>query len=74
MATLNIDNIEIKIDSEGRYCLNDLHKAAGEAQKDRPKYWLENDQTVAMITELEKGGIPLVLRQGRSHRRHLCCS
>jgi hypothetical protein len=64
---IQIEAITIKQDEEGRYCLNDLHKAAGEEQKDRPKYWLENAQTVAMITELEKGGIPPVSsKQGRN--------
>ena len=29
MNTLTIDTITIRKDSEGRYCLNDLHKAAG---------------------------------------------
>lgn len=42
---------------DGMYSLNDLHKAAGGENKDRPKYFLENQKTQELILELE-GGIP----------------
>jgi DNA-binding NarL/FixJ family response regulator len=58
VLTLTISNTPIKQDDDGRYCLNDLHKASGSHQKHRPKYWLENQQTKDLITEIEKGGIP----------------
>ncbi len=44
----------------GHYCLNDVHKASGEDQKHRPKYWLENAHTQALVSEAEKGGFPPV--------------
>jgi hypothetical protein len=58
MSELIISDVSIHQDSEGRFCLNDLHKAAGEQQKHRPKYWLENQQTIELIAELKEGGIP----------------
>jgi hypothetical protein len=58
MSELIISDVSIHQDSEGRFCLNDLHKAAGEQQKHRPKYWLENQQTIELIAELTDGGIP----------------
>ena len=64
---LVIAGLTINTDEEGRYCLNDLHKAAGEDQKHRPKYWLENEGPKALIAELEKGGIPPVsVKAGRN--------
>lgn len=45
--------------SYGRYSLNDLHRAAGGEQKNRPKYWLSNKQTCELIEQLfTEGGIP----------------
>ena len=46
---LVIGEFTIRQDDEGRYCLNDLHKASGELRKDRPRYFLENDKTLELI-------------------------
>lgn len=53
-----IDGIEIRTDAKGRFCLNDLHKAAGGLEKDKPKFFLENKQTQALVHELTEGGNP----------------
>jgi hypothetical protein len=36
----------------GRYCLNDLHKAAGGEKKHQLSNWLRSEQTNALIDEL----------------------
>lgn len=53
-----ISDIKIHMDAEGRYSLNDLHKASGDEQRHRPKYWLELNQTTEIIDEILKGGNP----------------
>jgi len=55
---LTVCNVTIRQDAEGRYFLNDLHKAAGGHQKDRPKYFLENKETQALIATIIKKEIP----------------
>jgi len=56
--TLVICDTFIRQDEEGRYFLNDLHKAAGGHQKDRPKYFLENKATQDLIYALAFPEIP----------------
>ncbi len=53
-----VANTEIRQDNEGRYCLNDLHRAAGGEKRHAPNEWLRNRQTVELIDELTKPGIP----------------
>lgn len=52
----------IKTDEEGRYCLNDLHKAAGGERRHAPSLWLANQQTGDLIRalEAENTGIPVI--------------
>lgn len=55
MLALTIADTTIRTDVAGRYCLNDLHRAAGGAGKDKPGNWLASNQTRALIGELEGG-------------------
>jgi hypothetical protein len=60
MNRLIIVGVSIRQDEEGRYCLNDLHKAAGSESRHQPGKWLENKQTRELIAEFEKTGIPVI--------------
>lgn len=65
IPSISIANTLIRQDSDNRYCLNDLHKAAGSEPRHRPNYWLENQQTIDLAKECEITGIPaIVAKQG----------
>lgn len=58
MNSISIANTHVRIDADGRYCLNDLHRAAmaqGKATKhNRPNAFLRLDQTKRLIEAIEK--------------------
>ena len=51
---LTIGEITIRQEENGRYCLNDLHKASGNDKKHFPAYFLRNQQTKDLIDEIER--------------------
>lgn len=53
-----IDGVAVRQDTNGRYCLNDLHRAAGNEGRQRPSIWLQNNQTQELAQEISKAGIP----------------
>lgn len=78
--SLTISNKKIRI-KDGLYCLNDLHKASGADNKNRPSIWLENAKTKELIGEILKAGfsasgdtvIPVsVAKGGRSSGTYAC--
>lgn len=51
---ITISEITIHQDSEGRYSLTDLHKAAGNEPKHQPALWLKLDNTQELVLEVAK--------------------
>jgi hypothetical protein len=60
MTDLVIHETHIRRDDDGRYCLNDLHRASGGNPNHRPGEFLRNKQTRAMVRELATAEIPAV--------------
>lgn len=56
---LILSNIPIHQDAAGRFCLNDLHKAAGGEKRHQPGDWLRVQQIQDLVAELKADpGIP----------------
>ncbi|MCL1161508.1 KilA-N domain-containing protein [Shewanella chilikensis] len=53
-----ISDIAIRQDDDGRYSLNDLHQASGGEKRHQPSDWLKLKQTIELVGELLKPGIP----------------
>jgi len=67
---LTIDDITIRTDDEGRYCLNDLHKAAGGEPKHQPAFFMKRPETVELIAALSNSSaqqnyMPVFSKAGR---------
>lgn len=65
---------DIRKDADGRYCLNDLHRASGGNNAHRPSLWVENKQTQELIAEILKAGIPALksIKGGRHNGTYVC--
>lgn len=65
-TTVLIGGIVVRRDHEGRYCLNDFHKAAGGEPRHKPTLWVR--QAEELISELAKGteSYPLQIKAGRN--------
>lgn len=62
MNALTIADTTIRQDADGRYSLNDLHRAAGSENRHRPSLWVENQQTRQLVDQLEgEAGIPALV-------------
>jgi hypothetical protein len=49
-----IGETHIRQDGEGRYCLNDLHKAAGGMSKDQPSFFMRRTDTRLLTHEINR--------------------
>ncbi|MFT8354554.1 MAG: KilA-N domain-containing protein [Gluconobacter japonicus] len=53
MTQLTILGTNIRQDAEGRYCLNDCHRASGGDASKAPGQWMANKQTKALMAEMD---------------------
>jgi len=73
MTAIVIDNIAIRQDEEGRFSLNDLHKASGGEPKHRPGEWLKSGPTSQLISEIESANVIAVSTvMGRNGGTYVC--
>lgn len=66
---ITIDTIVIKQDDQGRYCLNDFHKAAGGEAKHTPGRFTITDTFKGLLVELSRfqdDSVPCVSKAGRN--------
>lgn len=49
-----IDGIEVRRDIQGRYCLNDLHRAAGGEDRHKPSNFMRMDSTRELCAEIDR--------------------
>lgn len=70
---LIIANTTIRQDSEGRYCLNDCHKASGMGAEKRPSKWMATQSSQELVDELgvsPKMGLPVnIVKTGLNEDR-----
>lgn len=75
-TNLTILSTTIRQDDQGRYCLNDCHKASGGDATKAPAQWLRNDQTKALIGELSDVQIstsPVSTKKGGTNQGTYAC-
>jgi hypothetical protein len=60
IPALIVCGISVRQDADGRYCINDLHRASGGEAKHKPGNWLMLDQTKALAAEIEIAGNPAI--------------
>lgn len=53
MTTLVVAGMQVRQDADGRFCLNDLHRAAGGAGKDRPARFMRMGETRRLVEEID---------------------
>ncbi|MDR5815818.1 KilA-N domain-containing protein [Caballeronia sp. LZ033] len=73
-SMIEIGGVAIHADKQGRYSLNDLHRAAGGEERHRPSRFVENQRTRELAQEIGKAGIPALVsvKGGRAPGTYAC--
>ena len=70
---LVIDGVSVRQDNSGRYCLNDLHRAAGGERRHEPSLWRNLQQTNELVQILSDTGIPVSVIKGGVNQGTFVC-
>lgn len=73
-----IDGVSVRRDLDGRFCLNDLHRAAGGEKRHQPSNWASLSQTQELIAEISSapditGAAPIVTIAGGNNQGTFVC-
>ena len=70
---ISIKSIEVKMNDDGMFCLNDLHKASGGDDKNKPSHWLTTGSSIGLQKEILNGGKPPIKKAaGRYGGTYVC--
>lgn len=72
---ITIANTLIAVDKEGRFCLNDLHKAAGAESRHQPAFFFRRPEIQELEAELNSApaqSLPTITSQGRNGGTYVC--
>ena len=72
---ITIANTLIAVDKEGRFCLNDLHKAAGAESRHQPAFFFRRPEIQELEAELNSApaqSLSTITTQGRNGGTYVC--
>ena len=72
---ITIANTLIAVDKEGRFCLNDLHKAAGAESRHQPAFFFRRPEIQELEAELNSApaqSLPTITSLGRNGGTYVC--
>ncbi len=84
MGHITIAEVKVRIDKDGRYSLNDLHKAGGAESRHQPAFFLRRPEIIDLLEAIvnsalaqsigkeETTGIPVVSTGGRNGGTFVC--
>lgn len=56
MNALSVAGTRVRQDADGRFCLNDLHRAAGAEPRHQPGFFVRRRETAELVDELQSQG------------------
>ncbi len=71
-SNVSIGSFEVKINGDGMYCLNDLHKASGGDENHLPNRWLRTDKVKELEVILSRQKCAIKTTAGRYGGTYVC--